>query len=156
MGQQRLAVGIRRDHVAIMRKAWGLTAKLLTGKKTIETRWYKNKSSPWDQIFPGDRIFFKDSGEPVSVQAEVKRVEQFANLDKDAVLNLLNRYAQSDGLGIDPGSLEKFYHLFKNKRYCIVIHLGKIRAVKPFQVDKTGYGLQSAWLVTGSIESLKR
>lgn len=29
------------EHVAIMRKSWGLTDKILSGQKKIESRWYK-------------------------------------------------------------------------------------------------------------------
>jgi len=36
-----------RVHVAIMRKGWGLTGKILTGEKTIESRWYMNRYRPW-------------------------------------------------------------------------------------------------------------
>lgn len=29
------------EHVAIMKKSWGLTRKILSGEKTIESRWYR-------------------------------------------------------------------------------------------------------------------
>ena len=38
------------EHLAIMRKSWNLTNKILTGEKKIESRWYKNKYAPWDKI----------------------------------------------------------------------------------------------------------
>ena len=61
------------EHLAIMRKSWGLTQKILTGQKKIESRWYKNKYRPWNQIQKGDVIYFKDSGEPVTIKATVKK-----------------------------------------------------------------------------------
>jgi len=30
------------QHIAIMKKSWRLTEKILAGEKTLETRWYKN------------------------------------------------------------------------------------------------------------------
>jgi len=41
---QRRSWEIRNmEHVAIMRKAWGLTDKILSGQKKIESRWYSVK-----------------------------------------------------------------------------------------------------------------
>jgi len=34
------------DHVAIMKKSWKLTEKILSGEEKIESRWYKSKYSP--------------------------------------------------------------------------------------------------------------
>ena len=76
------------DHVAIMRKSWGLTQKILTGEKKIESRWYKFKRAPWNQIRSGDTIYFKDSGEPVRIRAKVSKVLQFSDLTPARVKNL--------------------------------------------------------------------
>jgi ASC-1-like (ASCH) protein len=65
------------DHIAIMQKTWGLTEKIVTGQKTIESRWYNVKYAPWGRISPGDSIFFKNSSEPVTIQAEVEKVLYF-------------------------------------------------------------------------------
>ena len=61
------------DHVAIMKKSWKLTEKILSGEKKIESRWYKSKYPPWGKIKKGDIIYFKDSGEPVSIKAKVEK-----------------------------------------------------------------------------------
>lgn len=154
--QRRLSVGIKHDHLAIMKKEWGLTTKILTGEKKVETRWYQNKIAPWDQIYPGDWVYFKDSGEPVHIKAKVERVEQYENLSRKKVIELLSKYAQADGLGVDKGSIQKFYHLFKNKKYCIVIYLTSPQQVESFEINKKGYGTQTAWLVVEDIAKIKR
>jgi ASC-1-like (ASCH) protein len=86
------------DHLAIMRKSWGFLPKILRGEKTIESRWYKHKHVPWDKITPGDVVYFKNSGEPVSVKAVVSRVLQFANLTPQRVKELLDEYGEQDGI----------------------------------------------------------
>lgn len=68
------------EHVAIMKKSWGLTKKILDDRKKIESKWYKTKHKPWDSIKKGETIYFKDSGEPVSLTAEVDRTIQFSGL----------------------------------------------------------------------------
>lgn len=62
------------DHVAIMKKSWNLTAKILSGEKKIESRWYLTRRKPWDCIKKGEVIYFKNSGESVNLKAIVKKV----------------------------------------------------------------------------------
>ena len=62
------------EHIAIMKKSWKLTEKILTGEKKIESRWYKAKYAPWGRIKAGEVVYFKDSGEPVTIKTEVARV----------------------------------------------------------------------------------
>ncbi|EKD25408.1 MAG: hypothetical protein ACD_80C00066G0002 [uncultured bacterium (gcode 4)] len=141
------------DHLAIMKKSWWLTQKILAGQKTIETRRYMNKSAPWDKIKTGDVVYFKDSGSPVSVQATVSKVEQFADLDEEKRQNILKKYSYADiwTAIILPEILE----YVKWKKYCIIIHLSTPCAVTPFEVNKTWYGNMAAWICLPSIEKIR-
>ena len=78
-------------HLAILDKKRKLLSKILSGEKTIESRWYMQKRTPWDKIKAGDTIFFKDSGEPVRVKAQVSEVQQFYLPETD-VSSLLKKY----------------------------------------------------------------
>lgn len=78
-------------HIAIMRKSWGLTDKILTGEKKIESRWYLNRSRPWNNIGNNDTVYFKDSGSPIKLRAVVDQVVQFDNLTPNKVSEILNR-----------------------------------------------------------------
>jgi ASC-1-like (ASCH) protein len=84
------------DHLAIMKKSWGLTKKILTGQKTIETRWYMNKSAPRDKIKVGDTVYSKDSGCPVTIKATVSQVDQFADLNEKKIQDILKKYSYAD------------------------------------------------------------
>ena len=79
------------DHIAIMKKSWNLTEKILTREKTIESRWYKNKYPPWDKIKPAETIYFKNSGEPVTIKTKVEKVLQFSDLNKNRVEEARNK-----------------------------------------------------------------
>lgn len=141
------------DHVAIMKKSWHLTEKILTGEKSIETRWYKNRVKPWGCINPGDTIYFKDSGEPVTVKATVEKVEQFAELNEHEIQRILNKYSADDlGTREIPAEISSYV---RGKRYAIIIHLKDPVSVTPFNISKKGYGLQSAWLCVGDITNAK-
>src|SRR3989344_3255413 len=95
------------DHVAIMRKSWGLTQKILTGQKKIESRWYKSKHSPWGRIKKGDAVYFKNSGEPVSIKAKVRKIISFSGLTPRKVKEILDEYGKDDG--IEKNKMPEFF-----------------------------------------------
>jgi ASC-1-like (ASCH) protein len=139
-------------HVAIMKKSWGLTEKILNGEKKIESRWYKNKICPWNKIKKGDIVYFKNSGQSVKIKAEVGRVMQFENLTPKQVKNILNKYAKNDG--IEKNKIPEFFKIFKNKKYCILVFLKNPREIRPFEVNKTGFGAMSAWITVDNISQI--
>ena len=139
-----------------MRKSWGLTRKILTGEKTIESRWYKNRYKPWGEIEVGDDIYFKDSDSPVTIKATVGKVLQFDRLTPKKVEELLKGYAKADGLGIEKRQINKYFQMFKNKKYCLIIFLKEPKKIKPFNIDKTGFGSMASWLIVDTINKLKR
>jgi hypothetical protein len=89
------------EHIAIMKKSWGLTQKILTGEKSIESRWYKTRCVPWGKIKAREFVYFKDSGEPVTIRAEVEKVMQFSGLNPGKVREILEKYGKADGLEPD-------------------------------------------------------
>ncbi len=140
-------------HVAIMRKSWGLLPKILTGEKTIESRWYKNKYAPWNNIFKGDIVYFKDSGEPITIKAKVRSVLQFSNLTADKIRKLLNKYGKPDG--IEASKVNHYIQMFKDKNYCLLIFLGNPQKIASFNINKTGYGAMAAWITLDDIDKIK-
>jgi len=142
------------DHLAIMKKQWGLTQKILSGRKKIESRWYKVKYPPWNRIKPNETIYFKDTGDSVSLKAKVKKVLQFSNLTPKHVMQLLYKYGLNDGLSME--DLPKYYQMFKDKKYCILIFLKNPQKIKPFDIDKTGFGTMSAWITVPNIKKINR
>ncbi len=145
---------MKRSHVAIMRKSWGLTEKILTGEKKIESRWYINRCKPWNIINSGDIVYFKNSGEPIKIKAVVSKVLQFDNLNSKKVKDILDTYS-TDG-GIDKKDIGNYFERFKSKNYCLLVFLKDVKAILPFEVDKTGFGAMAAWLTTDDIEKIKK
>lgn len=137
----------------MMKKSWGLTQKILSGQKKIESRWYKSKHSPWGKIEKGDVVYFKDSGGPVSTKAEVEKVISFSDLTSEKVKRILDEYGNDDG--IEENKTQEFFELFKDKKYCLLIFLKNPKQVEPFEINKTGFGMMSAWLAVDSIDRIK-
>jgi ASC-1-like (ASCH) protein len=142
------------DHLAIMKKSWGLTEKILNGEKIIESRWYSSKRAPWNRIKKGEIVYFKDSGDPVSVKAIVRNVLQFPDLTPKKVGEILKEYGDADGL--DKEKIPEFYQRFKDKKYCILVFLKNPQKIKPFKINKAGFGMMSAWITVENISDIKR
>ncbi len=139
-------------HIAIMKKSWKMIPKILTGEKYIESRWYKNKVIPWGKISKEDTIFFKDSGGMVEASAKVMRVLQFKDLDWEKTQEILKKY--NDGIRLINQNDKEF---FKNKRYCILIFLKDIKKeLKPFLINKKGFGSSCAWITVDNVNQLKK
>jgi hypothetical protein len=132
------------DHIAIMKKSWKLIPKIIDRTKKIESRWGINKSSPWGRISVGDTIYFKNSGEPVTVKTKVKRVKEFTDLNPDKVRTILEKYGSE--VGIDIHDLESTIIWARNKRYCTLIYLESPKKVRPFDINKKGFGMAAAWI----------
>ena len=141
------------EHLAIMHKSWNLTNKILTGEKKIESRWYKNKYFPWDNIKENEIIYFKDSGDQVNIKAQASKILQFDNLNHNKVKEILYKYAKYDGIEAD--KIDYFYELFKDKKYCILIFLKNVQKIQPFDINKKGFGIMSAWITLKNIKKIK-
>jgi ASC-1-like (ASCH) protein len=139
-------------HVAIMKKSWGLLPKIISGGKTIESRWYHTRSAPWGKIKAGDTVYFKNSGEPVTVRAHVARVVQFSDLTPRRVKEILRKYGHKDGLATK--DIPMYARLFGKKKFCILIFLESAKEVKPFRIKKGGFGAMAAWLVVTKTNSI--
>ncbi len=133
--------------MAIMKKEWGFIEKILSGQKSIESRWYRNKYKPLDSIKKGETIYFKDSGHMVAAKAEVQNVIQFVNLNVVGVKKIISEYGKDIGLGS-----ANFLH---NKKYCILIFLKNPQRIRPFKINKKGFGSMASWIVVNNIEDIK-
>lgn len=140
-------------HIAIMKKSWGFIPKILSGEKTIESRWYKNKVCPWDKINIGDKIYFKNSGEPVAIQVVVSKYIQFSDLTPTKINEILNKYHEE--IGISKNEKNNFFEKVKDKKYCILIFIKNPIKTKPFEINKKGFGMMSAWVSVNNICSIK-
>ena len=114
-----------------------------------------NRSRPWGNIHSGDTVYFKDSSEPVTVRATVQKVLQFENLTPQKIKEILDTYAEADGLGVGKEEIGRYYELFKHKKYCILVFLKNPTKITPFQIDKTGFGAMAAWLTMDAIPHQK-
>ncbi len=148
------------DHVAILRKANiskgdNLLQDILDGTKTIESRWYVHKISPWNKIRDGETIYFKESGCPVTATAIVAKVLQFDSLNTSKIKEIVKQYGKAIAPNVTPEAWNLWAEKQESKKYCILVFLKNVKRVPSFNIDKTGYGISSAWLVVKDINQIK-
>lgn len=140
------------DHVAIMNKSWNLIPKILDGRKRIESRWGKNRSVPWGKIFKDDFVYFKNAGEDVIAKAKVFKVKKFESLDRETVKSILKKYGGKGGIAVN--SVKETLAWTRGKKYCTLIFLKDAVAIKPFKVNKKGFGSSCAWMTVKSVSEI--
>lgn len=139
-------------HLAILDKKRKLLAKILSGEKKIESRWYKMKKTPYGQIKAGDTVYFKDSGEPVTVKATVEKVLFYSDMTKEKYRKIIEEYG--DGICLTNRNVEDYVK--KGYSYITLIFLKDAKQIKPLYVDKKGYGLMAAWITVVDIEEIRK
>lgn len=130
------------NHIAIMNSRIASIDDILSGKKTIESRWSKHKSVPWGKVHPEDIVYFKETGKEVVAKAEVEKVVGIENLDIKSVAWIAHNYQLKEEWG-------------KNKKYCTLIFLRNPQKVKPFKINKSGFGTPVAWICIEEIDKIK-
>ena len=137
------------EHVAILDKKLNLLQKIVNGEKTIESRWYKFKKIPYQNISINEIVYFKNSGEPVTVKAIVEKVLFFKDLENVKIKEIIKEYGKQIGIDIS------YSNRLSEKRYCSLIFLKDVLEIKPFEIDKKGYGNMAAWITIDSIDKIK-
>jgi len=132
-----------------MNKSWKLIPKILSGEKSIESRWYQTRRTPWNRASFGDVIFFKNSGEPVTAKATVSEVIQFEFLGDEEIRGVINDYGKEICL-----VETDFKKWGKIPRYCVLMRLKDPELIKSFEVSKEGFGTGAAWMTVERISDI--
>lgn len=140
-------------HLAILKPSLHLLQKIISGEKTIESRWYVSRRAPWNKISAGDLVFFKNAGAPVTVTAEVDSVLQFSELNSEKISKILSEFGSR--IGISAESISSFAQDVSEKKYCILVFLKNVQQIAPFEIDKSGFGAMSAWISVEDISGIK-
>lgn len=130
------------DHIAVMVPDSRLVAG---GFKTIETRFSKNRSLPFDRVEAGDTVYFKDFGGPVTTRCRVRRVEFYQDLEPDDIEGLRRLY------GREICADEAFWKNISGRRYASVIFLNDAEPLTPYWPTRVPFN-RNAWVVLDTPE----
>ncbi len=100
-----------QKHLAIFDRE--TAEKILSGQKTIETRFSKHKIAPFGVISKGDLVYIKPSGEDIIGQFRVKKVIFFEGLEAED-----NQILQKSwGEEIPPSNYGSLIFIDKSERF---------------------------------------
>ena len=123
-------------HIVILKKKY--YDKVLSGEKSIESRWSYNKSLPYQKVNVGDELLIKQTGKDVTLIANVSKVE-FYELTPEIVEQLRVRYGKQ--IGTD--KIEDWAGTM-NKKFCSLVWFDNIKQVKPLKVKRSN---GAGWLI---------
>ena len=92
--------------------------KILTGKKSIESRFSKIKIAPFGVVSSGDLVYIKPSGGEIIGQFRVKRVISFDGLNQEDVLDIKKRFEKE--ISVD----ENYWEGKMQAKYGTLIFIG--------------------------------
>lgn len=92
--------------------------KILSGKKTIESRFSRAKIAPYGVISSGDLVYIKPSGGEIIGQFRVTKVITFDGLDSKDIQEIKEKYGK--GLNVD----ENYWKGKENCKFATLIFIG--------------------------------
>lgn len=127
-------------HLAIFK---GEGAELiLSGKKTVESRFSRRKDPPFGAISAGDLVYIKPSGKEIIGQFWVKKVIFYEGLDEEDIREIKEKY------GKDLAADDIYWKGKENARYGTLIFIGE---VDPFITSPVKHAKKDlrGWVVLG-------
>jgi hypothetical protein len=133
---QKLCESLRvRGHLAVITEPY--LSKLLSGQKSIESRFSQHFTVPHGKVRSGDLLFFKVSSGPIEAVAQASEVLSFGPLEEGAAKKLMEQF--QDELALE----DDFVRTKQNSRYATLVRLSSILPTN-VRVNKTD---RRAWVV---------
>jgi hypothetical protein len=117
-----------RGHLAVLTKPY--LEKIITGQKTIESRFSKSRTPPFDRVQKDDIVFLKEVSGPIHAIALTSQVLFFGPLKPGEAEYIMESY--QEGLQLD----SDFQKSKQDSHYATLISLGRILPIKPIQLIK--------------------
>src|SRR3989344_2137237 len=130
-------------HLAILSKP-GIE-RILSGQKTVETRFSKHKIPPFNEVHTGDIVYIKETGKDIVGQFTVKSVISFETLQEQDWEHIKKSYAKELSLGSEDLD-DKFFKTHKTSNFGTVIFISKVEQLitSPVTFKKTD---RRGWVV---------
>ncbi|MFC1721392.1 hypothetical protein ACFL0Z_00575 [Patescibacteria group bacterium] len=132
------------QHLAVFSK--GGIELILSGHKTIESRFSKFKFAPYKKVKSGDIVFMKESGGKVKGKFKVGKVVFLEDLNKQKLQNIKDRY--SDRLQVP----ESFWKRKQQAKYATLIFVKEAESLaNPLVLEKHD---RRSWVVLADVKGI--
>ena len=125
------------NHIVILKQPF--FDMIMSGEKTIESRWSMNRCVPYGKVAGGDMLFLKETGKPVTAIARVKQVKYF-RLSENEVDEIREKYGKEIGT-------DKFedWESTRKKKFCTLIWLTEVTKIRPIIVPRSN---GAGWVIS--------
>ena len=123
-------------HLAILKKPY--LEAILTGTKTIESRFMKTNRQPFGSVSPGDMLIFKQSSGPVRATAIAAEVQYYENLTPQQMAQIKAKH-NADICGND-----EYWEQKACCKYGVLIRLAQVKPTELIRIQKKDW---RAWVV---------
>ncbi len=127
-------------HLAIITEPY--LDRILTGRKTTESRFGRSRMPPFKKIRPGDVILFKLSSGPIRALARTSEAQFFGPMHSGEAEQLMEKYR--DVLCLE----DCFVTQKRDSTYATLIHLSDVLSIPPITVTKSD---RRPWVVLRDI-----
>jgi hypothetical protein len=125
-------------HLAIFNEPF--LSAVLTGNKTIESRFTTKNIQPFGKVYSGDIILVKESGGKVLGFFIAKNVNYWHRSINNTLFSLKHKYDK----GICSNLVNDFWETKRNCKYGTLISIDKFEKINPFSTEKND---RSGWVV---------
>lgn len=124
-------------HLAFMREPY--MRLILEGKKTVESRFSRNRVIPFQQVANGDALIFKKSSGPIVALSFANGTGFHVNED-GCWGDVAKKFSKA--ICVD----DAFWPRMRERRYCTLIGLTGVTPLQPIMVEKAK-GDRRAWII---------
>jgi len=140
------------DHVVYVDAKEKEFERIISGKQTMIIRGAAGRKLPYGRVNESDRLFFvRNNGEGcVVASAFVAQVFNSKKMTEEESVSLVSSHKEYLQLS------DKSFSRCAGKRYIVLVTLTEVKAVEPFDIDRSEYGNMDDWLPVDEIERIKK
>ena len=117
-------------HIVILKQKY--FDMILSGEKTIESRFSLNKSAPYGKVSIGDELLLKVTGGCVTATAKVKAVEYYEDLYPERINKIRVKYGKQIGSTKMSDWMDTM-----TKNFCTLIWIEDVKEIEPINVKRS-------------------
>jgi len=138
-------------HVVYVDANAGEMEKLINNEKKIIIRGAAGRKMPYGRVNPGDMLYLINNNAEGVIKAKAIVTDVFTSekMTREESIALVEK--NQDKLNLT----EQQFKRWSGKRYLVLIEVGQVTKVTPFQIDKSDYGNMDDWLPVGDIGNMR-
>ena len=127
---------MRNYHLVILKKLY--LGAILDGRKKVESRFMQANGHGFGRVFPGDKLFLKESSGLVCAVATAAAVKNFQNLTPKRMVEIKRRYNHYIIGG------DEYWRGKRDSKFGFLVWLKDVKSIKPVRINKKDW---RAWVV---------